>query len=363
MRLAAKLISTFLLLCLACFVLFVLPKHASWIATYDEYIFYPLQCARGFILDRLPISLGDIIYVLAGFWVVTVVIKWLYYLLHYRSYGHLLGLSLVGFANKLLKIYLLFILGWGANYYKPQVAKSWKLDATFGRTDDSVRLVAYNQFLVQKLNEYAPGYDPRPFGAVNKQAESFFATYTDTKVKPHGLHIKPTLYSFVMQRLAIDGYYNPFTGEGQIDKELPAFMLPFVVCHEMAHQAGVAAEGDANLVGYALCTVVGDSTFRYSGYLNIWLYAHNRLFYRDSALARQLSADLNPITKAHIDTLRMLSLRYQNDAAKYSSELYDNYLKMQQQEEGIRSYSNVTASAWQLEERRQKEPIKILNIP
>jgi hypothetical protein len=363
MRLAARLISTFFLLCIAAFFIFILPKHSSWITTYDEHIYYPLQYMRGFVLDFLPISLGDILYVVGGFWLLVVVVKWIYYLFNYGTYGHLLGLSIVGTINKLIKIYLLFILGWGANYYKPTVAKSWNLETIRSRSGDSVRLVAYDQFLVQRLNAYAPGYKPRPFGVVNHQAEGFYASSTDTKVKPHGLHIKPTLYAWFMQRLAIDGYYNPFTGEGQVDEDLPPFMLPFVVCHEMAHQAGVAAEGDANLVSYALCTTVGDSTFRYSGYLNLWLYAHNRLYYRDSALARQLSAGLNPLTKAHIDTLKMLSVRYQNEAAKYSSELYDNYLKMQKQEEGIRSYGNVTLSAWQLEEQRHTNPRNMLNIP
>jgi hypothetical protein len=182
-------------------------------------------------------------------------------------------------------------------------------------------------------------------------------------VKQYGLKIKPGLFGYFMRRLGVEGYYNPFTGEGQIDAELPAFTMPFLICHEMAHQAGIASEEDANLMAYALGTTTPDSTFRYSAYLNLWLYANNRLYRRDSTKAKELDSLLNKMTKAHIDTLDQISKKYQSDYTYYSNSLYDNYLKMQDQKEGIRSYSNVVVSAWLLEQKRSINSDSLIRIP
>src|ERR1044071_7173753 len=104
-----------------------------------------------------------------------------------------------------------------------------------------------------------------------------------------------------MQYLGIQGYYNPFTGEAQVNSALPEFMLPFVVCHEMAHQSGIAAEDDANLLAYAICTSAPDSSFVYSGYFNLWLYTQSKLKQEDSSLAAAMLETLNPASRAQVD--------------------------------------------------------------
>lgn len=351
------------LICLVAYLAFKLPGDSSFIAWYDAKVFYPLQSLRGYVFWLVPFSIGDVIYFGVGVSLLVLVIRWIYYLLNLSVYKRLLGHSVLRNVNRALAIYLLFLVGWGANYYKPTLAESWGLKDPQSREIDSIQLVAFNQFLVERLNALAPWYRHMDQELVNNKAKGYYLAYTDCKVAAYGLHIKPTLFGYFMERLAIEGYYNPFTGEGQINESLPGFIRPFIVCHEMAHQAGIAAEGDANLVAYALSTSASDSSFGYSGYLNIWLYAHNRLYGRDTALAGRSIRQLNPLTQAHIDTLRQLSKKYQNQMARYSSELFDQYLRMQNQEEGIKSYANVTFSAWQLEQQRVSRGNKKITIP
>jgi hypothetical protein len=180
-------------------------------------------------------------------------------------------------------------------------------------------------------------------------------------VKEYGLNIKATLFGYFMQRMSVDGYYNPFTGEGQVNMDVPHYMMPFTVCHEMAHQAGIAAEGDANLMSYALCTRSRDLNFQYSAYLNLWLYANSRLYRYDSAIANGYEAKLNGLTRAHIDTLEQINRKYRGLTSRYTAEIYDSYLRMQHQENGIKSYGNVTREAWLLEQKHtsRNTPIKI----
>src|SRR5690606_2945838 len=62
------------------------------------------------------------------------------------------------------------------------------------------------------------------------------------------------------------------SGEANINTRLPAFVLPFVTCHEIAHQLGVAKEDEANLVGYLAAIHSNNATFQYSGYYNMFRY-------------------------------------------------------------------------------------------
>ncbi len=341
---------------------YVLPGHVPF---YDKYIFYPLQSLRIALLGWVPFSVGDVVYVAGGAALLYTVVRWVYYLVKFREHKKRLAVSVLDTVNAALFAYLFFIVGWGANYSKRPLHEYWGMDSPVYKTReerraaDSAMLIAYNDFLVRRLNVFAPQYRNLSLKEVNARSKAFYQHYTDSKVKMHGLDVKPSMFGYFMERVAVDGYYNPFTGEGQVSRRLPGFVLPFVVSHEMAHQAGIAAEGDANLMAYALGTRSADPSFNYSAYLNIWLYANSRLFRRDSVRAKQFEAQLNKLTKAHLDTLEELSKKFDNEASRYSTEFYDNYLKMQHQKEGIRSYGNVVTSAWLLELNRNAGVIPV----
>jgi uncharacterized protein DUF3810 len=389
MNLKRKILILLLLLILLWSFAGYMPGDKTIVSNYDKNVFYPYQTFRGCLLGTIPFSIGDVLYVLAGAGILVIVVRWLISLFKFgQNLGELTaaGLRLV---NTVLAVYLLFLISWGANYYKPPLSELWELNGhtrltlklksdsssidaewvsdtpsvKFFRERDSAAIISFDKFLVDKLNKFAPYYKPLSFSEINERSKAYYREYTDSKVKRYGLEIKPTLFGYFLKQMAVEGYYNPFTGEGQIDAKLPAFIMPFLVCHEMAHQAGIAAEGDANLLAYTLCTTAKDSSFNYAAYLNIWLYTNNRLRRRDSAMANRFEARLNKLTKAHIDTLEQISKKYENEMARCSSEIYDGYLKMQDQKEGIRSYSNVAVSAWLVELKRKKGAGGIIIIP
>ena len=329
----------------------------SW---YCTYIYYPLQVSRCFLFDFVPFSIGDIAYIAAGASLLFTLLKWAYFVSKFKRYKINLAASLLNMINVVLAAYLFFLVGWGANYDKPPLRTYWQLPFLSFR--DTKLIVAFDEMLVDQLNTYAPHYQTLSLNETNERSKLCYQKYTDSKLKRLGLHVKPSLFGYFMERVGVDGYYNPFTGEGQVDNTIPAFMRPFVLCHEMAHQAGIAAEDDANLMAYALGTTGNDSTFRYSAYLNIWLYAYHRLYRRDSVAAKNISARLNKLTIAHLDTLEQVSRLYHNGAANATNEIYDSYLKMQDQKDGIRSYGNVAYTAWLLEMKRGKDTDMILKI-
>lgn len=332
------------------FIQFVFPYHLALASAYNSYVFRPFQTLRNTIFGALPFSVGDFFYLILFLVVLAVMIRWIYLMIRIRSYGHELVHSLLNTIITITTFYLLFFIGWGGNYYKSTLSTYWGLRTP--KIATTADLVRYDSFLIRRLNALAPHYKGLSFYESDTLAKHFYRVLTDAKTRPHGLRAKASLYGYFMQYLGIQGYYNPFTGEAQVNGALPQFMLPFVICHEMAHQCGIAAEDDANLLSYAICTVASDSAFAYSGYFNLWLYTQSRLKHLDSVLAKHLMVSLNPLSLAQLDTLRAIRRKYRNGLSDYSGALYDSYLRMHHQQEGLASYDKVAFSAWAWEQRR-----------
>ena len=84
--------------------------------------------------------------------------------------------------------------------------------------------------------------------------------------RPHGSPKAWTANS-VAKRTATSGMYFPYTGEALVVADLPMVRLGMTLAHEMAHQRGVAVEGDANALGFLVARNAPDPRVRYSAYV------------------------------------------------------------------------------------------------
>jgi hypothetical protein len=357
-RYRAKLLFMFSVIALLTAISFVLPADSRVVALYDTWIYRPFQAGRNEVFAFVPFSVGDILYILAAVAVVFTIGRWVCFSVRFPSHKHVIAASLLHSVSFVGVVYIVFLLGWGGNYYKQPLSKFWKLPQS---PPPDAQIISFDRWLISRINAYAPGYRQLPLKALNERAVLYYSTYTDGHGNARGLKVKPSVFGFWMQHLGIQGYYNPFTGEAQINRFLPPFMLPYVICHEMAHQIGIAAEDDANLLAYAVGTSPPDSLFRYSVYLNLWMYTHNRVREIDSVLARSLRFSLNKLSLSHLDTLRAIRRRYDSDVADYSGAIYHGYLRLHNQKDGIGSYAHVVASALAIELQRPKR--KIIAVP
>lgn len=355
-----KLIIIFIITVLLTVFQFTLPHQSHLINWYTDFVFKPFQTIRNTIFSIFSFSVGDLLYIIGGFLLTYTFIKWIYYIFTFKTHKHKLALSMLQTLNVIGVFYIVFILGWGGNYYKSSLSDYWKLPK-YQAEKKLPLLISFDSFLINKLNQYAPAYHVSSFKKIDQQAQAYYQEYTIHSSKAS--KAKPSLFGNSMEYLRIQGYYNPFTGEAQVNKNLPTFMLPFVICHEMAHQQGIAAEDDANLLSYTINTLAPNNLFRYSAYFNIWLYTHNSLRMHDSTIANQLKSTLNALTLDHVKQLVALREKYNSDFSEYTGELYDGYLKMHHQNDGIKSYHKVWHSAWALEEKRKKAIIPKIAIP
>lgn len=338
-----------------------MPGSPRLVHFYDYHIFKPWQSLRNQVLGTFRMSAGDWLYLLALLSLVIALGRAIYFGIRFTTHRWFLGNNLLNTFITIAVIYLLFFIGWGGNYYKPRLKKEWGLERSGAPV--ITQLQTFDSFLIGQLNTLAPQYQELDFEEVNKASIAEYQCCTDSRTSLKGLNAKPSLFGQLMQYFGIQGYYNPWTGEAQVNQHLPSFMLPFVTCHEMAHQSGIASEEDANLLSYAICTRSGNPAFRYSGYFNLWLYTHGMLREEDSVTANRLRAQLNPVSLAHRDTLRAMRERYSGGTSAWSMALYDSYLRLHDQKEGIKSYNRVALSACAFERKRKAFEGKELRIP
>ena len=339
-RLYYRLI-TLLLLIIAAFHI-SLVYNDEMVVWYSKHVFQPFQIFRQEVTGFVSLSLGDVFYIAMGISLITGLLKFIGYLFRFQTKKEKMFRLIGRTYSAIVWLYVVFLLGWGGNYYKQKILlyDEQAIRPSFKSTPQAI-LYDMDSLMVMKLNEFAAQEPTADYQNLNRRSKFLYRNYTDSRVAKHGLEAKASMFGENMNYFGIQGYYNPFTGEGQINSRLPRFMKPFVITHEMAHQTGIAREGDANLMAYILCTRTADAAFNYSAYFNMWLYTHSRLYMVDSNAAKRLKEQLTPLTLSHIDTLRQIRRKYKSEVQHYSNDMFDKYLKMLDQEEGINSYYKV----------------------
>lgn len=319
--------------------------HPHWIEIYYSTGAY-LTIAGFFrvLFGWLPFSLGDILYTLAAVYLVVRLFKTIRYLIQRRFDLPSLLASLFRTLIIVTAIYISFNLFWGLNYNRLGIAYQLQLEPTEHTKADLEHIVA---LLTQRVNSTRRMLDSniRYPGSGEIFTRSTVAYQHAEKNFPF-LHygsksIKKSLYGTGGNYFGFLGYYNPFTGESQLNLTQPAFLLPYVTCHEMAHQLGYASESEANFVGYLSAVRSPDILFHYSVYFDLFNYANRELFLRDSTQARANYRNLDTLVKKDFAELSAYHKKYKNPLAPVIHQFYDQYLKVNQQDKGIESYNYV----------------------
>lgn len=149
---------------------------------------------------------------------------------------------------------------------------------------------------------------------------------------------KPIFFSKLMSRAGILGIYSPFTGEANVNIDVPDCILPANVCHEMAHQRGFAQEDEANYIAWMVCNYSDSPEFRYSGTLDALIYVMNALDKNEPEKAEVLKRKYGDALLRDLFALKHYWEEYEGRAKELAADLNNAYLKSQRQEEGVNSY-------------------------
>jgi cytochrome b561 len=336
------------LLVLAAILLRLYSADAQRVETgYATGIYPSIAKTLRFLLGWIPFSLGDFVYGIFAAWCIWKLIRGVQ--LVYRKKA-----SWKGFALRLGKIVVFFLLVyivfnsfWGINYNRKGIAYQLSLKMDKYNLDE---LKNINWLLLQKVNgakqqlvndTLVPLTTTAMFTKVQEAYASIDSNYPFLDYRRSSL--KPSIWGWLGNYVGFAGYYNPFTGEAQVNTTMPKFLQPFTACHEVAHQLGYAKEMEANFVGYLAASNSGDQRFQYSVYLDLFLYSNRNLFGIDSASAKTYAQQLLPEIKTDLKEWREFNRRHKNPVEPVIRWLYGKYLQSNQQPQGVLSYDEVTS--------------------
>ncbi len=298
----------------------------------------------------LPFSSGDIFYGLLIGWLLWKFIKSVIALFRRRVTKQSFLRGTKKFVLLILSLYVVFNLFWGINYNRQGIAQQINL---------TIDTVIYNDLkqitflLAEKLNSTKKYLvDNKVTYPSNSQLfKKTAAAYSKAKdslpfLAYNHLSIKTSLWGWLGNYTGFTGYYNPFTGEAQVNTTVPKFLQPFIACHEAAHQIGYAKENEANAVGYLAAIYSGDSLLLYSTYFDLYIYASRGLFFqsylnKDTAVMQEVRSKLSIEVKADIKELYEFYRRHKNPVEPLIREGYAFYLRNNKQPKGIKSYDEV----------------------
>lgn len=337
-----KILSAFLILQIV-FVGFISQK-SEWVEKYYSNGIYPVisRFLRK-LLGWIPISIGDILYLLLIFIIVRWI--WLLILTHispFREHLYRMGafLSIVFFAFHML---------WGFNYYRLPLYErmgisnlEYTQEALIATSQQHInKLNGIHQLIVQ--NDSVAVEIPYKRRKIYKMAS---VEYKDLTIDSLDFHfkrksIKNSLLSTILSYMGFSGYLNPFTGESQVNKKIPKSIFPYTTCHEMAHQLGYASEDEANYIGYLACTNSEDIYFRYSGELLAVRYLLFNIAQYDKDLYKENYNKLHVGVRKNIQRNHDFWDSYHNPLEPFFKRFYDIYLKANRQKTGIQSYNEM----------------------
>lgn len=321
---------------------------------YASGIYPPISATLRSILGPIPFSIGDLVYTFITIWLIIKLIKGIRLVMNKQYSWALFQYFLFRLIKKGLWAYIIFKLLWGLNYNRLGIA--WQLNIDKKKYTIGEVTLLTNQ-LIDKLNECRRQLPDTllPFPPLDSIYLEAYRSYEAAAVGIDFLNyrnrsVKASLFSSLGNYMGFSGYYNPFTGEAQLRTDIPRVLIPYITCHEMAHQLGYASESEANFVGYLAAVASRDVYFRYSVYLDlfsyaqseeIFLYGKEKDFKNFTAVIKQNRERLDTLVKKDRREIREFFTKRKNRISPAVTSLYHQYLKLNNQTEGINSYNEV----------------------
>lgn len=307
---------------------------------YSNGLFTYLSKGSRMVFGLFGFSIGDILYGIA----ILFIIRWLWkkrksWRKHYKD-------NLLQMAGAFSVFYFLFHLLWAMNYHRIPLNEKLGIDKEYTPEE----LTAFTERLIVKVNalhleivknDSLKVMNPYSVDEIYHKSPDGYATLG--KEHPYFAFdqesTKSSLISVPLSYMGFGGYLNPFTNEAQVNSKLPLYNLPTTTCHEMSHQIGYASESEANFIGYMASIQNEDIYFRYSGYTFALRYCLRNMEKLDKEKAKKMGALVSPGVRANFKESEAFNKEYESFVENIFEFIYDNFLKINKQEDGLEGYS------------------------
>ena len=341
-KLKARIIAV-LALAVTIFLLMVIAGYPSVVERFYWQGFYRLLCVVLHpVFNMFPFSVGDIAYVAAGFMLVVTVIKLIVQLFKKRFEKSVY--TFLGLVAAIEAGIVIFYLFWGLNYYRPPAAQRLNLPDSVYSVN---RLKTVTLMLIDSANatrrQLTAADIKQPNSQVYKTAVEAVRglALVSPQFKTFSPGVKPSLLTPLINYLGTSGYYNPFTTEAQINYAMPLQIRPFVACHELSHQIGFGAEDEASFAGFLAGISAHDRLLKYSAYYNGMVEFMYALRGTDTLMYKKYKKRISAQVMKDLKAERAYWQYYEGRLEKVSGIFYDNYLKANNQPQGLLTYNQM----------------------
>ena len=267
--------------------------------------------------------------------------------------------SVIGWGGWVLSafslVYLLHTLLWGLNYHAGPLSEDIRLDVAQYTLEELVDATEYYRdranMLSQQVKRDGSGNVATPsFEEMADRAYMGYQRLVYDRSFPifagSTLPVKKLGWADMYTSMGITGVTFGITGEAAVNPQIPQVLLPFTMCHEMAHRMCIANERDANFAAFLACSVHPDLEFEYSAYFMAYRYCYNAVASVKTVAAVQAASDLAAGVGEYLNRdLANYDNFFRTHKDEAATAIADNandaYLRTSGDNAGIASYSQV----------------------
>lgn len=301
-----------------------------------------------FITGLVPFSVAELALILIAIYIPIRIILLVVKAIRYRK----LKVFLPFIANTVMIGSLWFfiqVMVWNLNYERLPYAEIAGINVKESSVNELEELC---KWLIDSTNELREQvsqdekgvmYIEGGYSSVLKRAQQGFSALENKHpfLSGHYGRPKPVILSRLMSHSNIVGIYSCLTGEANIDVDIPHIGIASTTLHEMAHQRGFAREDEANYIAYIACMAHPDVDFKYSGSVMALQYSMNALYSEDPDRYFKLTEKYSQNYLKDLEHERTYWKQFQGKAKEVANKMNDTYLKLNGQEDGVKSYGRM----------------------
>jgi len=343
------------------FVICILaPNYPNLVANYyNQGLFKYWTIGMRWLFGRIPFALGELIYYT---FFIVLIINIIRYFISIKSFNQIkrnIGIKLLKVIWNGIRLFVVFQLIWGLNYLQPDPTNAFNIEVQSPKNAqialDQMNALTYD--LIQELNQTKQeiaslkGVEPNFAQTVAKVQHAYGSiSKAYPKLQLQNQSVKKALFPTLGDYIGFLAFYQPITAEAIVRSDLPILTQPYTIAHEMAHQLGYASETEANFIAFVVATEADDPMLKYSMLLQMFTYAQDaqllllagtKGFDAWKMQIAKNKAMLSPEVLKDRAAIKAFFAARADKQIQASNQLYDQFLKWNQQAAGLDSYADV----------------------
>jgi len=311
------------------------------------------------MFGSIPIAIGELVYYLFFIVLIINIIRYIISIKNFNQIKRNIGNKLLKLSWLGIQLFVVFQLIWGLNYMQPDPTNAFNIKV---QTPPNAQIAidqmnALTNDLIQELNQTKQEILSETTNSSNfdqivthvyRDYERVSRLHPSIKIKQQS--VKKAIFPILGDYIGYLAFYQPITGEAIVRADLPMLTQPYTIAHEMAHQLGYASETEANFIAFVVASESKDPMLKYSMLLQMFTYAQDAQLLLLAgtkgfdAWKKQVEKNkslLSPAVLKDRTEIRAFFAARADKQIQASNQLYDQFLKWNQQAAGLASYADV----------------------